>query len=143
MIARALLVLPLSLVFSIGPGFFFVRRFRWGPLEKLTGSIALSLILLFALTFAAYLVGLSRPAYYVIGIALGTLTVASIRDAVAFARQRAARQTVLAFALLLAWTLALQSLIRHYSGGDWCCDWLEHYQRSVFFVERWSTDFLF
>ena len=47
------------------------------------------------------------------------------------------------FSLLVAWTVGLQGLIRHYSGGDWCCDWVEHYQRSVFFLEHWPKDFLF
>jgi hypothetical protein len=143
MIGRAVLVVPLILVFSTGPGLFFVKRLRWNPLERLAGSIALSLILIFALTFSAYVAGFSRPAYYVIAIVLAALSLASIRDAAAVFRSPVVRQTAFAFCLLLVWALALQSLIRHYSGGDWCCDWLEHYQRSLFFVERWPKDFLF
>ena len=38
-----LLLLP---VCSFAPGFFFVRKLQWSPLEKLCGSLGLSLILL-------------------------------------------------------------------------------------------------
>ena len=47
---RRMLLLELVLTFgllavcSFTPGFFFVRRLRWTPLEKLCGSIGLSLV---------------------------------------------------------------------------------------------------
>lgn len=143
MIGRALMVIPLVLVFSSGPGFFFVRRLRWSPLEKIAGSIALSLILLFGLTFGAYWAGLPTSAYYGITAIAGVLTAAGLPDACGLARARRVRQTLIPFSLLVAWTLGIQGLIRHYSGGDWCCDWVEHYQRSLFFLERWPKEFLF
>lgn len=143
MIGRALTVIPLVLVFSSGPGFFFVRRLRWSPLETIAGSIALSLILLFGLTFGAYWADLPTSAYYGITAIAGVLTAAALPDAWGLVRARRVRQTLIPFGLLVAWTLGLQGLIRHYSGGDWCCDWVEHYQRSLFFLERWPKEFLF
>ena len=41
-----LAALAILAVCSFAPGFYFVRRFAWSGLEKLCGSIALSLILL-------------------------------------------------------------------------------------------------
>ena len=44
-------------VCSFAPGFFFVRKLPWNPLEKLCGSIALSLILVYLACWAIYCVG--------------------------------------------------------------------------------------
>ena len=49
-----LLLLP---VCSFAPGFFFLRNLRWNPLEKLCGSIGLSLILLYLASWGIYCVG--------------------------------------------------------------------------------------
>ena len=49
-----LLLLP---VCSFAPGFFFLRKLRWNPLEKLCGSIGLSLILLYLASWGIYCVG--------------------------------------------------------------------------------------
>ena len=57
--ARALTVavFALLLVCCFAPGFFFVRRLRWNPLEKLCGSIGLSLILIYLASWGIYCVG--------------------------------------------------------------------------------------
>jgi hypothetical protein len=143
MAARALILIPFVLVFSSGPGFFFLRRFRWNPLEKIAGSIALSLILLYGLTFGVYWTGLPRSAYYAVTAIAGALTLAALPDAWRLLRPARVCRILTAFGLLVAWTLGAQSLVRHYSGGDWCCDWVEHYQRTLFFLERWPKDFRF
>ena len=41
------LLFCLLLVCSLAPGFYCVRRLPWSPLEKLSGGIALSLVLLY------------------------------------------------------------------------------------------------
>ena len=74
------MAIPLVLVFSTGPGLLFVRRLRWSPLEKIAGSIALSLILLFSLTFGAYAAGLPTSAYYGVTTIAGVLTVMAWPD---------------------------------------------------------------
>jgi hypothetical protein len=143
MIARALVLVPFVLLFSFGPGFFFLRRLRWSPLEKIAGSIAVSLILLGGLTFGVYRAGLPSASYYGITVIAGALTLASLRDAWKLLRAPRVSRTLAPFGLLVVWTLGAQSLVRHYSGGDWCCDWVEHYQRTLFFLERWPKDFRF
>jgi hypothetical protein len=142
MTARALVLVPFVLVSSVGPGFFFLRRMRWSPVEKIAGSIALSLIIIGGLSFGVYASGLPNFWYWAITAITGALTLAGA-DGWPLIGGRFARPTVAAFGLLVIWTLGLQALIRHYSGGDWCCDWVEHYQRSLFFLERWPREFRF
>ncbi|MGH9674296.1 MAG: hypothetical protein ACRD44_14035 [Bryobacteraceae bacterium] len=48
------LALALLAVCCFTPGFFFVRRLRWSPLEKLCGSVALSLILVYLAAWGIY-----------------------------------------------------------------------------------------
>src|SRR5438309_1133585 len=45
LLLEILLTLVLLVVCCFAPGFYFVRRFAWSGLEKLCGSIALSLTL--------------------------------------------------------------------------------------------------
>ena len=51
------LLLALLLVCSFTPGFFFIRRLRWTPREKLCGSVGLSLILVYLAAWAIYCFG--------------------------------------------------------------------------------------
>jgi hypothetical protein len=121
MLARASFLILLLLTFSFGPGFFVVRRLRWTPLEKLSGSIALSLTLIFLLTFGAYWARLpSSASLYGITAICGGLTLLGLRDAWRLVRSPRMAAVLIPFGILAAWTLGAQSLIRHYSGGDWC-----------------------
>ena len=42
--------------------------------------------------------------------------------------------------ILAGWCLGLLALVRSYSGGEWVGDWIEHYQRARFFLERQPLD---
>ena len=140
---RALILIPFVLVFSCGPGLIFLRKLRWSPLEKIAGSIALSLTLLGGLTFAVYWTGLPSASYFAVTVIAGALTLAALPDWRRLLRSPRVRRTTASFGLLVVWILGAQSVIRHYSGADWCCDWVEHYQRTLFFLERWPKDSLF
>lgn len=140
-VALLLMLLPLC-VFS--PGFFFVRKLRWSPLEKLCGSVGLSLVLLYGICFGIYC--LSPPgdrgdlvwkiACWAVSALCLILGVVVIREVYKLASCHQVRRVVAGFAFLLAWTLAILSMIRHYSGGGWTGDWLEHFQRTLFFLHR-------
>jgi hypothetical protein len=134
-IAAALALLSLG---SFFPGFFFVRRLRWTPLEKLCGSVGLSLVLLYLAAWGVYCLGSrdQRPVYWVIAGACAVLALLSARDAARFFRSFRIRQTMAAFGFLLAWTLTMLSMIRVYSGASSASDWAEHFQRSLFFLDR-------
>jgi uncharacterized BrkB/YihY/UPF0761 family membrane protein len=51
---EVLLAIVLLVVCGFAPGFFFIRRLRWTPMEKLCGSIGMSFILLYLLFFTIY-----------------------------------------------------------------------------------------
>src|SRR5262249_11085827 len=44
------------------------------------------------------------------------------------------------FAFLLGWTLLALTIIRVYNGARWSGDWLEHFQRTLFFLDRFPKD---
>jgi hypothetical protein len=124
------------------PGFYFVRRLRWSPLEKLCGSVGLSLILLYLAAWAIYC---ARPpggaaAYFVATAICAALGIAARRDIRRLGRDPRVRRVVAGYAFLLLWTLPILAMIRVYSGGAWCVDWQEHFQRALYFLHRFPTD---
>jgi hypothetical protein len=131
----------LLLVCSFFPGYAILRRLRWTPLEKLCGSIGLSLILLYLGAWGVYCLGPrnQRPAYWGIAGLCLLAAIVSGRDAWRLFRSFRVRQTLLAFAFLLAWTFTMLGIIRVYSGAGWAVDWAEHFQRCLFFLDRLPT----
>lgn len=136
-------LVPLLLVVGFGPGFFVVRYLRWSPLETLVASVGLSLSLLFLALFAAFWMDASHMALVVITTGAAGLSAATWPDARRLWRHRIVRRATFSLVGLAAWTLLVLSLIREYGGGDTCCDWLEHYQRTQHFLSRWPDDFLY
>src|SRR3974377_459888 len=127
-------VLCLLCVCGFAPGFFFVRRLRWSPLEKLCGSIGLSLILVYLAAWGIYVLrvpGGAAPYYAVSGIC-ALLGIAAWRDVKALASCRQARRALLGYAFLLGWTLLILSMIRIYSGAGWGGDWMGRFGGSLF-----------
>ncbi len=141
--ARFLAIVVLTALVGFGPGWFVVRKFRWSPLEALAASIGLSFTLLFIASFGAYWLGV--PGWVDVAITAGAaaLTVAGWSDLRRLWRHPTVRRSAWAFAGLTVWTLLLLVLIRQYGGGDWCCDWLEHYQRTGNFIEPLPLGFLY
>ena len=135
------MILPILLVCCFAPGFFLVRRLRWSPMEKLAGGVGLSAILLWLAVWLLYLAGANGAAgcFAIVGacVVLGAL---SWRDIVALFRTPRTRQCTMGFACLLVWTLVALSTIRHYSGAGWAGDWLEQFNRSLFFLHHFPKD---
>ena len=152
LIARVILLLILLPLCTFAPGFFLVRKFPWSPLEKLCGSVGLSLIFLYLASFVFYWAGLPMEdaatpegtglfwAVSLTSLLLGGLTFSDARRLAACAQFRKA---VLGFVFLLVWTLAMLCIIRNYSGGRWWGDWLEHFQRSLFLLHHLGKDTAF
>lgn len=132
------LTLLLLAACSLAPGFFVLRRLRWNPLEKLCGSIALSLIILYLVCFGAYvfapasLTAICR-AFAAISVLLGLFLWKDIRR---LAGSFGARQALIGYGFLLLWTLAFLAIVRNSSGAGWTGDWAEHFQRTLFFLHR-------
>ena len=136
---QLLLTLVLLVVCSFAPGFFFVRRLRWSGLEKLCGSIALSLVLLWLASWVIYL--LAPPVAY-FGLAAVCVAAAIIvaKDTWRLFAGLRVRRAIYGLSFLLAWTLLVLAIIRNYSGALWGGDWMEHFQRSLFFLHHFPKD---
>ena len=135
-----ILTFGLLVVCSFAPGFFFVRRFRWTPLEKLCGSVGLSLIMLFLAFWLVYLLTEGNdseraPFLCISAVCLG-LGIAARKDVAQLCHARPVRQAVAAYGFLLLWMVLILCMIRNYSGGLWFGDWLEHFQRGLFFLHH-------
>lgn len=122
------------------PGFFFVRRLRWSALEKLCGSVALSLMFLWLAGWGLYVAGAPVAAGYAVSAVCLGMGLASLGDLRRLFRIKRTRNAVLGFAFLFGWTLLALCIIRVYNGASWTGDWLEHFQRSLFFAQHFPKD---
>ncbi len=138
------LVLVLLSACTFAPGFYFVRKLHWSPMEKLCGAAALSMIVLYLAVWGIYVAGMpagAQPwAYATLSVVCVAMGVAAWRDLTALLRQSAVRRALAGFGFLLAWTLAILAIVRVYSGGPWYADWLEHFQRTLFVLHRFPPD---
>jgi len=139
-----LLLLPMC---TFTPGFFCVRTLRWNPLEKLCGSIGLSLILLYLASWAIYCVGargngmpVNPVPYAVVSLICAAAGVVCWKDIGRLLRAREVRRALAGFGFLLLWTALLVVVIRNFSGAGWFGDWLEHFHRSLFFLQHFPAD---
>jgi hypothetical protein len=100
-----------------------------------------SLILLYLASASIYLSGREWQGYgwFVTGFSLALLA-ASARDLWRIWGPPEVRKAVYGFAFLLLWTLILLLAIRHFSGGGWGTDWLEHFQRVLYFLHRFPKN---
>src|ERR1700760_607247 len=132
-VAILLISLP---VCSFAPGFLVVRRLPWRPLEKLCGAVALSLLLIYFLTWAVFSFGPGSEVgiYRAAGCAALGLAALAWRDIRNLARAFGARQALTGFGFVLVWSVPALAMIRVYSGAGWGGDWVEHFQRTLFFL---------
>ena len=136
------LVLALLAIASVVPGFFFVRHWRWNPLEKLCGSIALSLIFLYLISFFIYTYAPSaqNTLFACVSGLYVVLALLVRRDLYRLVRSSGPRQVLTGFVFLLFWTALLLAMIRNYSGGPGWGDWVEQFQRSLFFLHHFPRE---
>jgi hypothetical protein len=133
----------LFLVCLVGPSLALAPRIRAEPLEALVVAIGVSLVLLYAATFAIYQLGCPDAGYVVVGLcaAAGGAGISASRPVIVDPDLRRAAG---ALAIVVGVGLLELSTIRNFAGGGWAGDWLEHYQRAMFLLERASlrTKFL-
>jgi hypothetical protein len=135
--AATLLVLCLA---SLGIGVAITSRLRLHPAESLPVTIGLSWLIIFQVRFLAYLLGQPEPAdRLLLGASLLGLLVGR-RELSRWARNRHARDMLVASAALMAWFIAHQAATVIYVGGFWFGDWFEHYERMLFFVHQKPLD---
>src|SRR5215510_540475 len=114
------LVVFLVVVCSFGPGFFFARHWRWTPMEKLCGSVGVSLSVSYLFFVTVYL--LSQSGRDVPRLALASFSACALvlmviarRDVAGLFRSFRVHRAIGAFSFLLIWTFLILTLIRSYS----------------------------
>jgi hypothetical protein len=139
--AQLVFVLILLAVCSFAPGFFLIRRFPWNPLEKLCASVGLSLIFLYVACWAIYVLapGSQPGAYFAVSAICAVLAWVARRDIGALLGIARVRRALAGFGFLTVWSFLVLAMIRVYSGCGWTADWLEHFQRSLFFLQRFPV----
>jgi Tfp pilus assembly protein PilF len=141
-LAFVILILLLP-VCSFVPGYLIVRRFRWTHLEKTCGAIVLSEAIIYLTATVVYWIKIDWQSCWAITIMCIVLTVLHRTQIWKFVCHRAVRDAWLAFGLIFLCGLLVQTLALHYSGAYWGTDWLEHYERTVFFLSRLPFDTVF
>ncbi|HTL30564.1 MAG TPA: DUF6541 family protein, partial [Tepidisphaeraceae bacterium] len=136
-----LLLLPIILLLTaIGPGLPVAARLRWKPKETLCAAVALSLFFSYLAAFVIYALHLPNSLYYAITIA-GAVATFVARDRIRqLLRDSQVRAQLWIYLALFAYALCAMATIRHYSGGLWAGDWIEHYQRVRFFLDHEPLD---
>jgi hypothetical protein len=145
LISEIIWLLLLLILCSFAPGYYFIRKLPWSPLEKLCSSVGLSLILIYLASTAIYWVsagwgGGGGPLYTTTTAFAVLAAVYSAEDIRRLGANNQVRKVLAGFALLLVWSLAILGTIRHYSGAAWSGDWLEHFQRSLFFLHHFPVE---
>lgn len=135
--------LLLFALLTFGPGWWLAARLRATPAERLVASVVASWLALYLVGWIVYVAALpqawfwSLPGVAVAGIAAGW---GPLRE---LWRDPAARELVLAQALVTAWCVGWLALVVSYSGGGWMGDWFGHWQRADFFLQRGPVDIRF
>jgi hypothetical protein len=117
-------------------------------MEKLSGGIGLSLVLLYLASWGIYHfspraasgTAVATGAFVAVSLVCVLLGILARKDIYALLHSLRVRRAVLGYAFLLLWTLVILAIVRNYSGLGWTGDWLGHFQRSLFFLHRFPAD---
>lgn len=143
----------LPLLFAI-PAFFVPGAIVIGGVPPGAGTYPVYTRLAEAILLSSCIAGFSVFFAFVIGVPaepiVGGIVAASFallwfrRRLISSYVSRADVQLLfVAFLVLEVACLTLVSAVRSYSGGLWCCDWEEHFERTRFFLETRPLDRLF
>jgi hypothetical protein len=107
------------------------------PLLRLAAGLVIALGLMFAVGFAGFAAGLPNHMYalatVVVGVGVLGLRWSAARE---LGATKEVRHFLGGWLVFAAWSLGLLAAVVSYSGGGWVADWVEHWQRTVFFLER-------
>lgn len=104
------------------------------PLEAFTAGIGGSLFLIFLAGLGVHVARLPRSLWWFIPLLLMVSLLLGRRGVKPFLQNIELRNLAVAWSIFAVWTLGLLAFVLVYSGGSWCSDWLEHYERARFFL---------
>ena len=139
------LVLTVSLALCVLPGWGLASLVRADALTRLSISTVASFGLMYLLALLAYLVRapLWVPFVLAVALALGSLFMGLRVTRLRRDKATPCLDGIASWAALASWILAMQVTTVVYGAVAWYGDWLEHYERSLFFVENWPPNSLF
>ena len=135
------LLLFFGLVFGLGLP--WVVSSRLDSAEKLAVGAAIGVVQIFGFAWVVYCAGLPGMTF----LALPALAMASLglrwRALSGFFSDSPVQGLSGRQLLFTAWCVGWLALVRSYGGGEWSADWHEHYQRTLFFLDRQPLETLF
>jgi hypothetical protein len=137
MIADSLVCLLLVLVVTFGLSRPLVGWFGLGPAETVVAGAAFSLILAWAYAWAVFTSGAPLGAYAVLPVAACVFLAVGRRSLARLLADPAARDLAVGQLIVTAWCVAWLSFVTSYSGGAWTGDFVEHWQRALYFMRNW------
>lgn len=122
---------------TFGVGAACAPRAGADPLRRLLVGVAMGFLGAYAIGFLGFAVGWSNSATAAWLAAIAAATIGfRWQNVRTLAADREVRRCFAGWLVFAVWALALLALVRSYSGGGWAADWVEHWQRTGFFVER-------
>jgi hypothetical protein len=117
-------------------------------MEKLCGGVGLSLVLLYLAAWGIYCfsprgasgAAVQTGAFVAVSLICVWLGIRARKDIYLLLHSFRVRRAIFGYAFLFLWASVILAMIRNYSGLDWAGDWLEHFQRSLFFLHRLPAD---
>ncbi|HEY4988276.1 MAG TPA: phospholipid carrier-dependent glycosyltransferase, partial [Opitutaceae bacterium] len=140
MIVDTLVCLLLVLGVAFGLSRPVVDRLELTPSEGLVAGVALSLIGAWLVAWTVFTSGSPLREYGLLPVLAVSGIVLGRRGVARLAADPAARNLAVGQLLVTAWCAAWLSFIRNHSGGAWIGDWVEHWQRTHFFLREWPAD---
>lgn len=140
--ASVVLAIITGAVAIIGLGLPLSRRLPFSAGERLSANIAISLTLLYLIGFATYLSPLPWSAMWLVTIVSAGFIGIYRYEIKSWWSDGPTRCIIVAWLFLCAWSLALALVIAQYAGGNWINDWIEHYQRVMFFLDKRPADYV-
>jgi hypothetical protein len=119
-----------------GLGLPVVAGLRLSASERLSLGTAAGVLILYLFAWAVYWTQLPKAAYLTLPLVAVGMSTARRSDLRAMWTEPSARILGVCWVILSGWCLGWLALVRSYSGGEWVGDWLEHYHRTLFFLER-------
>ena len=121
---------------SLGPGLLVLPWLHVDDDEQFVVVVAVSLLAVFLAAFGLYLIG--TPDGYRWALTAGCVACIGFRwrEFLRLLANPLVRVQVAGLCLVLGHSLLLQASIRNYSGLIWAGDWYEHFERTMFFIQR-------
>jgi hypothetical protein len=134
-VAAAILFTALAAC-SIGPGLLLLPWMHVDDDEKSVVVVGVSLLAVFLAAFGIYLARLPVGCGWAVTAACVACIGFRWSTLLRLLAHPVVRVQLAGLALVLGHSLLLQASIRNYNGLFWVGDWYEHFERTVFFIEK-------